>query len=598
MSVGRVNQTVAVEAWRWQDAVERLPAHQGIWAKLQGVFRTPSRGVETLINVREAFRNFLQEKVGAIAATQHSNLTKSGRDNLIAQSKELLEQILADSFDTVIDNAAKRGDGRVSESALRESVSRANEHARLALADLQLQAAHARLNFNPVYDRRPQILVRPDQTILLVRPAPLIENLVLRGGGAKGVANAAALLEMESAGLLAGLKRLVGSSVGALTAVALASGQDARAFSRLSDSLEMTELAAKPDNFEKLYPRIDVSWRVGFHSGRALELLDQISAKNVADYLEANWNTSKFQQKLLDLQKTVGSAAVARVAQLTMQDFQSDRTHQMITFGDLSLLHMLDPGRFKELVLTGWDQDKSKTTYFRTETTPNMPIALAGRISMAFPIAFKSVTCDPGDGMGPRTFSDGGIGSNMPAEVVTDCLTGNARAEAFARTALLTFDENGEAYSVMHGPQRKRNGVIDWVVSKITGNPDFGQSSLNDDAKVKGAGPNSYVVFHGELGTLDLLASSEKVEHARKMSTLKMLEQIEQREGQAYAVECATIEDCWAMLTDAERQLLSDGPPPHASEYSRGVSDPSYRLQRQLYQMAAGDSGSMLAASA
>ena len=569
---------------RWQATVGRLSLDGGFLEKLSGVFRTPSRGVETLINTREAFKSFFQDQVSALAPKQ--------RNNLIDQSQGLMQQILANSLDMVIDHAIQRRDGRVSEPVLREAVARANESARLALADLQLQVSSAGIVDTPAYDMRPQILVRPDQTILLVRPAPLIENLVLRGGGAKGAANAAALLEMESAGLLEGLKKLVGSSVGALTAVALASGQDAKAFARLSDSLSMTELAAKPRNFEKLYPNIDVSWRVGFHSGRALELLDQISATNVVGYLESNWNTSSFQQKLLQLQETAGPRAVERLAQLTMQDFQSDRTDQMITFNDLSLLHQLDPARFKELVLTGWDKDNRTTTYFSTQMTPNMPIAVAGRISMAFPIAFKSVTYDPGDGLGTRTFSDGGIGSNMPTEVVTGNLTGNTRAEAFTRTALLTFDENGEAYSAMHGPQRKRNGVIDWLISKVTGNPDFGQSSLNDDAKLKGAGPNAYVVFHGDLGTLDLLASRERLENAKKMSSLNMLQQIEQREGQAYAVECATIDDCWNMLTDTEKQLLISGSAPHPKEYRLGVNDPAYRLQRQLYQLAIGDTAS------
>ncbi|WP_431777565.1 patatin-like phospholipase family protein [Ottowia caeni] len=569
---------------RWQAAVGNLSVDGGLLGKLRGVFRTPTKGVETLINAREAFKSFFQDQVSALAPKQ--------RNNLIDQSQGLMQQILANSLDRVIDHAIQRKDGRVSDSMLREAVARANESARLALGDLQLQVSRARITEPPAYDMRPQILLRPDQTILLVRPAPLIENLVLRGGGAKGVANGVALLEMESAGLLEGLKKIVGSSVGALTAVALASGQDAKAFARLSDSLSMTELAAKPRNFEKLYPHIDVSWRLGFHSGRALELLDQISATNVAGYLESNWNTNSFQQKLLQLQETAGPRALERLAQLTMQDFQQDRTDQMITFNDLSLLHQLDPARFKELVLTGWDKDNRTTTYFSTQMTPNMPIAVAGRISMAFPIAFKSVTYDPGDGLGTRTFSDGGIGSNMPTEVVTGNLTGNARVEAFSRTALLTFDENGEAYSAMHGPQQKRNGAVDWIISKVTGNPDFGQSSLNDDAKVKGAGPNAYVVFHGDLGTLDLLASRERLESAKHMSTLNMLQQIEQREGQAYAVECATIDDCWAMLTDTEKQLLSEGVTPDPREYRLGVSDPAYRLQRQLYQLAVGDTAS------
>jgi len=54
--------------------------------------------------------------------------------------------------------------------------------------------------------------------------ASSLENLVLRGGGGKGVGNPPALVEMEKAGYLNNLNHVVGSSAGALTALCLASG--------------------------------------------------------------------------------------------------------------------------------------------------------------------------------------------------------------------------------------------------------------------------------------------------------------------------------------------------------------------------------------
>jgi len=48
-----------------------------------------------------------------------------------------------------------------------------------------------------------------------------------------------------------------------------------------------------------------------------------------------------------------------------------------------------------------------------------MPIAVAGRISMSLPGVFSPVMYDPDNSGTLRPFMDGGIGSNLPTEVVT-----------------------------------------------------------------------------------------------------------------------------------------------------------------------------------
>ena len=72
----------------------------------------------------------------------------------------------------------------------------------------------------------------------------------------------------------------------------------------------------------------------------------------------------------------------------------------------------------KRLTLTGWGKTPPGETYFDADTHPDMPVAYAARISMAFPIAFKAVSIETAEG-GWKVYADGGIGSNMPSEVFT-----------------------------------------------------------------------------------------------------------------------------------------------------------------------------------
>src|SRR5207237_8635901 len=144
------------------------------------------------------------------------------------------------------------------------------------------------------------------------------------------------------------------------------------------------------------------------------------------------------------------------------QNFYIDRTAQMVTFQDLENLSKIDPGKFKSLTLTGWNYTDKTLAYFNAKNTPQMPIAVASRISMSIPYFFKSPKYDAGQGV--KSWVDGGVGSNMPAGAILDDLEhGLKRAsadldvpemtakahelmDARSRTMLLTFDEQGTAY--------------------------------------------------------------------------------------------------------------------------------------------------------
>jgi predicted acylesterase/phospholipase RssA len=445
------------------------------------------------------------------------------------------------------------------------------------------------------YDIRPQGIPRYDaenrlQGFTVIRQAPPLESLVFQGGGAKGFVNANALVEMQHAGMLDGLKHVVGSSVGALTAIAMA-GMDAEAFQDFTDEIEMKKLRYTSDGFRARYPMIDTDWRLGFRAGHVLELMDRKMAQQVSSYLNAHWDSTVFQGKLERLRTTEGEGGPERLAQLRRQDFNTDRTSQMVTFNDLRLMRLVDPAQFKTLTLTGWDETRREEIYFDAQKTPDVPIAVAGRISMSFPIYFKNVDYDPGDGHGRRTFVDGGVGSNMPAEVITKDLRDRELEQARMRTAVLTFDAGGDAYEILHRPSMppssfSLDGVMGKIAGIVAGNPDYNQTSYQDRLKTHEAGPNAFVVFHGDLGTLDLGASRGRINRAQIQAALKMREQIDLRQGQAYAQEYSSAEECFVQLNEREKRAILDGPLPDPGVYPQGREDLGYRFELGLFELA------------
>ncbi|HEY7160982.1 MAG TPA: patatin-like phospholipase family protein [Acidobacteriota bacterium] len=467
-------------------------------------------------------------------------------------------------------------------------------------------------NEQSAVDKRPQIVLTAEGKFNLIRPAPQLENLILRGGGAKGIGNPPALIEMEKQGKLDGLKHIVGTSAGALTAMCLASGHSANDLQEVSDNTKMTELLKTPKGFEDRYPTLQFG-KIGADGGRAVEIADHTSASKVSNYLQDQWSKPEFKEKLDRLVSSenerspgAGDKARQRLGFLQTQNFDGNRTNQMITFNDLRLLHQLEPGKFRELTLTGWDEKNNKSTYFNAADYPNMPIAVAGRISMAIPPAFASVKYDPGDGEGERHFADGGIGTNMPSEVVTRSkagdpeseLTGRQRENVLVKTGIMTFDQGGSespdkldgAYKQMHGSDKENNlttGVgnrmRNALVGLLAGNKDIGVVNQKDQQKIAESAANCFVIAHGDLGTFSLTAGDQRVNDAKESARQLIREQLKQRDNQAYAQEFSSINEIFKELTPQDKQALLNGPAPDPAKYAKGATDPVFMAELELY---------------
>jgi NTE family protein len=210
---------------------------------------------------------------------------------------------------------------------------------------------------------------------------PPYRNLVMEGGGIRGIAYGGALLELEQRGVLAGLRRVGGTSAGAIQAALLAVGYSAQ---EIIDVVNATPVQRLNDG------------RFIFFGG---------THRLVKEY---GWyRGDEFSTYLGEL--------VAR---------KSRNAH--LTLGELHALALKDPGHFRDLYTTGTNLTQQRVQVFSHETNPTMRVADAVRISMSIPLYFRAVLLDaenrvitgtPAPGQPVQVLVDGGLLANYPVDL-------------------------------------------------------------------------------------------------------------------------------------------------------------------------------------
>jgi len=210
---------------------------------------------------------------------------------------------------------------------------------------------------------------------------PPYRNLVMEGGGIRGIAYGGALLELEQRGVLAGLQRVGGTSAGAIQAALLAVGYSAQ---EIIDVVNATPVQRLNDGRLILFGGTRrLVKQYGWYRG------DEFSA-----YL---------------------SELVGRKTQ-----------RPDLTLGELHALALAQPGRFRDLYTTGTNLTQQRVQVFSHETTPTMRVADAVRISMSIPLYFRAVLLDaenhvitgtPAPGQPVQVLVDGGLLANYPVDL-------------------------------------------------------------------------------------------------------------------------------------------------------------------------------------
>ncbi|UBM60863.1 patatin-like phospholipase family protein [Marinilongibacter aquaticus] len=203
---------------------------------------------------------------------------------------------------------------------------------------------------------------------------PQFRNLVMEGGGTKGIAYGGALMELEEKGMLKSVIRVAGTSAGAIQASLLAIGYSAKEIAAI---LNQTPVESFNDG--------------GFVASNAHRLFHQYGWFQGETFLE------------------------------TLENVIANRLgNRNLTFAQLHELAKSYP--FRDLYVVAADLTVQQSVVFSYETHPQMRIADAVRISMSIPLYYEAVWANkegkvfekpkPSDNC--HLYVDGGILMNYP----------------------------------------------------------------------------------------------------------------------------------------------------------------------------------------
>ncbi len=206
-------------------------------------------------------------------------------------------------------------------------------------------------------------------------------NMVFEGGGVKGIAYGGAIIELEQRGLLAPIKRFAGTSAGAINATLLALG----------------------------YSADDVS--------------DLVAETNFAQFADDDYGVIRDTKRLLD---EYGWHKGSKFETWIGRRIAAKSGKKELTFAQLHELAE-DRPEFRDLYVVGTNLSLQQPEYYSFETTPDMQIKKAVRISMGIPLYFRAVFNDEDE-----VLVDGGVTRNYPIDL-------------FDHTRYLDNQDNGES---------------------------------------------------------------------------------------------------------------------------------------------------------
>jgi len=234
----------------------------------------------------------------------------------------------------------------------------------------------------------------------------LKSNLVFQGGGVLGVAYLGAIDYLAEIGVLQKIVKVAGVSAGAITACVTSFNLPFDETKKISDSLE----------FEKVLDKRDVAEVGKFSNSIKMEVEDLFGDIHCLHRLMNNYgfySTDYFYNWMCEVIKDQFDQQ-KKLPPYTFADFKNASIHK-------------EERQFKDLYVKGTDISMKESRLFSYETTPNLEVAEAVKISMSIPLYFEATkriipeeTDNPTDiniYEGQRFFSDGGIMANYPINI-------------------------------------------------------------------------------------------------------------------------------------------------------------------------------------
>src|SRR5215203_1576363 len=202
------------------------------------------------------------------------------------------------------------------------------------------------------------------------QPQRDVRNLVLEGGGVKGLAYPGALEVLQSHAILPKIEKVAGTSAGSIVAALVALGYT-------------------PGEMQSLMLDLDFKQ---FEDGSVLGGPERLFRK-------FGWFKGDYFLEWMQ----------CRVKEQT--------GNSNATFADLAK----DGSKFKDLYVLSTDLSRRRTQVFSNGTSPNLPVAQAVRASMSIPLFFEGFYIEDAlfgeTGQAQDLFVDGGVLDNFPIEL-------------------------------------------------------------------------------------------------------------------------------------------------------------------------------------
>lgn len=220
-------------------------------------------------------------------------------------------------------------------------------------------------------------------------PTYPFKNLVFRGGGMKGTAYTGALEVLEEKGLLRQIKRVAGTSAGAITATLVSFNLSFPETHKLIESIDFTQVPQLRSDHRENEPE----WIPKFIGKEIMKITGDFDAvqRLMTKY---GWYSSEYFNKWI---RKVISQYCEGNADATFSDFRR-------------LGH-------KDLYVISANVSKLEVSVFSAETTPDFPVADAVRMSISIPLFFEVMRFN-GKVVGEGDYYvDGGILMNYPLHI-------------------------------------------------------------------------------------------------------------------------------------------------------------------------------------
>ncbi|HOV93665.1 MAG TPA: patatin-like phospholipase family protein [Spirochaetales bacterium] len=297
---------------------------------------------------------------------------------------------------------------------------------------------------------------------------PVYKNLAFKGGGVRGIAYLGAMDYFFNQGYMKPVERVAGTSAGAITACLLSLNfEDFASLKAVAETLEYTKVPARK-TFQKLQKdaedelnnieedfsevvavreaavpqaQIQSQSQSQSHSDTQNGALSQ-TYNHIQDRLHLALNGERKLPKVIFKQvKEVSNSLTNNLRSVTrfFHDkgwYSSDYLYEWLrtniadqftvakeiyTFADFqnTSIHVGNR-KFLDLYITGTDITNRTSRIFSYETTPDMEVALAVRISMSIPLFFEAITYQYPGTDSPQTYVDGGMMLNYPVGIFDD----------------------------------------------------------------------------------------------------------------------------------------------------------------------------------